>query len=193
MSLLINHYSKWAFVHIPKTGGTSITKILLEDTNTEEVSVHDSLRMLDCDGSYFIFTIVRNPFTRICSAFEDEYRKGNTEHDFGSYLNNIDPTNVWTFPQSYFINAGQTKDKKISHIARFENYEEDCNEILEKLNYSKTIPHLNRNPIYDRHPNLNIEEYYSKVYFTEDWMIDWVRERYKDDFKIFNYGMDLPR
>ena len=48
--------------------------------------------MLDCDGSYFIFTMVRNPFTRICSGhFEDEYRKGNTEHDFGSYLNNIDP------------------------------------------------------------------------------------------------------
>ena len=78
MSLLINHYSKWAFVHIPKTGGTSITKVLLEDNNTEEVSVHDSLRMLDCDGTYFIFTVVRNPFTRICSAFEDEYRKGNT-------------------------------------------------------------------------------------------------------------------
>ena len=46
--------------------------------------------------------------------------------------------------------VGQTKDKKISHMVRFENYEEDCNEILEKLNYSKTIQNLNRNPIYDR-------------------------------------------
>ena len=192
MSLLINHYSKWAFVHIPKTGGTSITKVLLEDNNTEEVSVHDSLRMLDCDGTYFIFTVVRNPFTRICTAFEDEYRKGNTIHDFGEYLKNIDPTNVWTFPQSYFINAGQT-DKKVSYIARYENYENDCNEIFTKLNYTNKIPHLNRNPIYNRHPNLNQQQYYTKVYYTEEWMVDWVRERYENDFKIFNYGMDLPR
>jgi hypothetical protein len=24
-------------------------------------------------------------------------------------------------------------------------------------------------------------------------MIDWVKERYENDFKIFNYGMELPR
>ena len=64
---------------------------------------------------------------------------------------------------------------------------------LKKLNYTEKIPHLNRNPIYDRHPNLNQEEYYTKIYFTEDWMIDWVRERYENDFKILNYDMDLPR
>lgn len=193
MSLLINHYSKWAFVHIPKTGGTSLTNILLKDKNTEQVSVHDSLRMLDADSSYYIFTIVRNPFTRICSAFEDEYRKGNTKHDFSFYLKNIDETNVWLLPQSYFIEAGKTKNKKVSFIGRYENYDTDCNQILQKLKYSEKIPHLNRNPIYDRHPNLNQEQYYSKIYYTEDWMIDWVKERYENDFKILNYGMELPR
>ena len=57
--------------------------------------------MLDCDGSYFIFTIIYEIHLPEfeCRKFEDEYRKGNTEHDFGSYLNNIDPTNVWTCPK----------------------------------------------------------------------------------------------
>jgi len=64
--------------------------------------------------------------------------------------------------------------------------------ILNKLNHTSDIPHLNRNPIYDIHPTLNQENYY-KNFFTEEWMIDWVKERYKDDFKIFNYDMDLPR
>jgi hypothetical protein len=193
LGLLINHFSKWAFIHIPKTGGTSLTNTLLKDKNTEQLSVHDSIRLLDCDDTYFIFTIVRNPFTRICSAYEDEYRKGNTTDSFSSYLKNIDKTNIWLLPQSYFIEAGKTKHKKVSFIGRYENYENDCNEILKKLNYTEKIPHLNRNPIYDRHPNLNQEEYYTKIYFTEDWMIDWVRERYENDFKILNYDMDLPR
>ena len=25
----------------------------------------------------------------------------------------------------------------------------------------------------------------------EEWMKEWVRERYYNDFKIFNYGMDI--
>ncbi len=180
-------------MHIPKTGGTSITSILLKDENTEQISVHDSLRLLDCDNSYYIFSMVRNPFTRICSAFEDEYRKGNTKHDFGYYLKNVDPTNVWLLPQSYFITAGETQHKKVSFIGRYENYVNDCNKIFNKLNYINKLPHLNRNPIYDRHSNLNQEQYYSKIYYTEDWMKEWVIERYQDDFKIFNYDMDLPR
>jgi hypothetical protein len=180
-------------VHIPKTGGTSITNILLKDENTEYISVHDSLRMLDADSSYYIFTIVRNPFTRICSAFEDEYRKGNVKHDFGFYLKNVDPNNVWLLPQSYFITAGKTKNKKVSFIGRYENYIDDCNKIFKKINYTNKLPHLNRNPIYDRHPNLNQEQYYSKIYYTEDWMVEWVIERYQDDFKKLNYDMDLRR
>ena len=43
-----------------------------------------------------------------------------------------------------------------------------------------------------RFKEMLFNKYYNN-FFTEEWMIDWVKERYQDDFKIFNYDMDLPR
>ena len=84
------------------------------------------------------------------------------------------------------------KTKELNFIGRYENYIDDVNSIFEKLNINETIPHRNRNPIYDIHPNLKQEKYYS-YFYKEKWMEDWIKERYKDDFKIFNYGLELPR
>jgi short-subunit dehydrogenase len=64
--------------------------------------------------------------------------------------------------------------------------------ILNTINHTSDIPHLNQNPLYQKNPHLNQEMYY-KHFYTENWMIDWIKERYEDDFKIFNYDMDLPR
>ena len=191
MGFLINRTQKWAFIHIPKTGGTSLTNILNNIDNTEIISVHDSIRVLDVEN-YFIFTVVRNPFTRLVSAYTHRVRKDEFKYDFQSFIKNYDENHLDTLPQSYYINEGASEKKKISCILRYEKYEEDVKDLLKKLNYNSDIPHLNRNPIYDKHPNLNQEKYYS-AFYTEDWMIELVRERYKNDFKIFNYGMDLPR
>ena len=64
--------------------------------------------------------------------------------------------------------------------------------LLSLINARKisTIPHLNRHELYTNHPNMDFNNYYCKLY-TEDWMKDWVREKYKDDFKIFNYELDI--
>ena len=94
------------------------------------------------------------------------------------------------FPQSYFIKNGSSAEKQLSFIGRYENYENDVNHIFKKINITHSLPHLNRNPIYDKHPNLNQETFYKHMY-KEEWMKDWVRERYENDFKIFNYDMDI--
>jgi hypothetical protein len=64
------------------------------------------------------------------------------------------------------------------------------NFILDKVESNENIPHLNRNPIYDKHPELNQDNFYKHIY-QEEWMKNWVRERYSNDFKIFNYDMDI--
>lgn len=191
MSLLINRSQKWAFIHIPKTGGTSLTSILDKIDGTQLITSHDSIRWVE-DTSSFIFTIVRNPYTRIASGYSHELRKGIHQYTFGEYLKNANPFHQWILPQSYYINAGSTETKKISFVARYENYKEDIQKILNTINHTSDIPHLNQNPLYQKNPNLNQEMYY-KHFYTENWMIDWIKERYEDDFKIFNYDMDLPR
>ena len=190
MALLINRTDNWVFVHIPKTGGTTITNILQNQPHTERRTGHDSLRVIESD-EFFIFTFVRNPFTRLVSAFLHGVRDGQYNNNFELFLKTSNNKDLWLLPQSYYINSGKTKTKQISYIGKYENFENDLNKILKKINTNTTtIPHLNRNPIYDKHPNLNQEKYY-KYFYTEEWMKDWVRERYKDDFKQFNYDMEI--
>lgn len=188
MSFLINHKFKWSFVHIPKTGGTSITNVLRQIDGTEVLAGHDSVRLIKDYKDYFIFTFVRNPFTRLTSAFEHERRKGNHDISFDVFLKTVNKKELWMLPQTYFIGDGSI----INYIGKYENFENDLNFILKKLDCNLKIPHVNRNPIYNRHPNLNQEKYY-KFFYDISWMKDWVRETYKDDFKIFNYALELPR
>jgi len=81
------------------------------------------------------------------------------------------------------------KSKELTYIAKYENYINEVTSLFKKININEIIPHRNRNPIYDTHPDLNQEKYYNSFY-TKEWMKDWIREKYKDDFKIFNYGLD---
>jgi len=189
LSLLLNHSEKWAFIHVPKTGGTSINKVLLTKDSVKIYTSHDSIRAVP-DDEYFIFTIVRNPFTRLMSAWQHGVRKNIYSSNFREFTETINQNDTWIIPQSYYINEGKTNTKEVSFIGRYENLLEDTAVLFKKLNYKEKLPHLNNNPIHDNHPNLNQEKYY-KYYYSEEWMKEWVRERYENDFKIFNYGMDL--
>lgn len=190
MALLVNRKQKWGFIHIPKTGGTSLTNILQTQPDTEKITGHDSIRIID-DESLFVFTLVRNPFTRLQSAFLHGVRKGEYNPDFSMFLKTANMNELWLLPQTFYVNAGKTSKKQISYIGRYENYENDVKVILNKLNLKiDNIPHYNRNPIYEKHPNIKQQQYYKHLY-TEEWQKDWVRERYKDDFKQFNYGLEI--
>lgn len=190
MSTLISHSHKWGFIHIPKTGGTTISNILQKEQDCEVVTGHDSLRILDA-SNYFIFTFVRNPFTRLQSAFLHGVREGFYKNDFSYFLKNVNTNDLWLLPQSYYVNSGKTADKKISFIGKYENFTKDVDMIFDKLGIINVeLPHLNKNPKYDKHPNLQQDRYYKMLYDAE-WQKDWVRERYKDDFKQFNYELDI--
>jgi hypothetical protein len=190
LALLVSHENKWGYIHIPKTGGTSITQVLKKTNECITITGHDSLRILDVHD-YFLFTFVRNPFTRIQSAFYHGVRHGLYKNDFSDFLLNANTNDLWLLPQSYYINAGKTENKKISFVGKYENFEKDFIQLMLLLKIKDyEIPHLNRNPLYNKHPNLNQEKYY-KLLYTEEWQKDWVRERYKDDFKQFDYELEI--
>lgn len=190
MALLINQSQGWGFIHIPKTGGTSITNILKHQTDTQQVTGHDTIRRFETPNQLFIFTFVRNPFTRLVSTYFHELRKGEHNYNFEEYIKKSSGKGLLLRPQTSYINSNN-KEKSISYIGKYENFETDLKFVLKKLNIKNyKIPHDNRNPIYDKQPNLKQESYY-KYFYTEEWMKDWVRERYKDDFKQFNYELEI--
>ena len=190
MSLIINHSKKWGYLHIPKTGGTSLTKILLNEVGSEEVATHGDLGNFGNISNYFIFTFVRNPFTRTASAYQHNVRSGSTTN-FKNFLENISPINFWYFPQTYFLNHNSKEGRMVNYIGRYETYQTDVTYILNKIGIPpQQIPNENRNPIFNRHPKLNDRDYY-KILYNDEWCKNWVLERYKNDFKIFNYELDI--
>ena len=191
MSLLINRTHKWVYIHIPKTGGSSISHILNTVEGTESISTHGSiLEVKDNISDYFKFTIVRNPYTRFLSEYFHQKRNKLTNQNFEYYIRKVDTKDLHLIPQSYYVNTALDKTKELTYIGKYENFVDEVNLLFNKININKSIPHRNRNPIYDKHPNLKQEDYY-KSFYTETWMKDWIRERYRDDFKIFNYELDI--
>ena len=89
MGLLINRSQKWAYIHIPKTGGNSISNILLSVPETEQITTHGTINQLRDVDDYFIFSFVRNPFTRLVSAWQQGVRKNKYTTSFHDFLKTI--------------------------------------------------------------------------------------------------------
>ena len=190
MGLLINRSQKWAFIHIPKTGGNSISQILLNQPGTEQITVHGPINQLRDVEGYFIFSFVRNPYTRFASWFEHRKREDKA-YLFSDFIKSIDPLDFLFFSQDYYLNHGKTNEKKMSFVGRYENFNEDLNYILNHIGVEqKEIPHLNRNKYWEKFPNLDTWSLY-KTYYREPWMKEWVKEKYKNDFTIFHYDLDI--
>ena len=188
MALLINETQGWGFIHIPKTGGTSITHILESQAGTRRVTGHDTIRRFENSKKIRIFTVVRNPYTRFVSSYFHSLRKKEHNYSFEEFIKKSNYKNLFLAPQVTYFGHDRIKDVT---ILKYENFEKDVKFIFKKLNIQYTkIPHINYNPIYDKQPNLKQESYY-KQFYTEEWMKDLVRERYKDDFKQFDYELEI--
>ena len=186
---MINHKHQCAFVHIPKTGGTSIGKLLLGDLDAYDSKPHAPLK-----GSYlkfphyFKFSFVRNPWDRMVSYYyEKDCLKNISFSDYikmvrGDFpekrgrLGKRDP-NVWKHAQGY-LNFWLPKKnlKHLNHIGRLESIQSDWEFISSRLNIDRPLIHARKTS--GRGP---YQEYYS----LSTRRI--VEEIYKDDIEYFKY------
>lgn len=81
MSYIIESNPNTVFIHIPKTAGASILKLInqnykyqtITNSRTRYTNYHSTLddasNFLQSSSDYYIFTVVRNPWSRACSWF----------------------------------------------------------------------------------------------------------------------------
>jgi len=135
--------------------------------------------------SFFKFTFIRNPFSRIASAYAGimTFRKDlrnflvlYKDTSFKKFLELINKNkHTHWMPMSNFFH-----NKDVNFIGRFENYQEDLNK-LEKLIQVKLIKK-------NFSGALNFSEKFNYLELYKDKTnIDKVYELYKDDFKRFDY------
>jgi hypothetical protein len=117
---MISHEKKLLFIHIPKTGGSSITYTYNNhfDVPGKGIKTHRRIEEFDIDpGRYYKFAVVRNPW-EMCVSW-------HTWHVmFGAVQNTMDVavTHVGT-PHSFGI-------EQMDEVLRFEKLQEEVNPLM---------------------------------------------------------------
>lgn len=188
MKILDKDYDKLLFVHIPKTAGSSISKILndnnLDEWNRGYPRHHDPYFYLkdnnNIDDKVFSFSVVRNPYTRTYSCYKQFNKANRTDISFITYLNNIlekkisAHTPLLHLPQSFYI-LGQGNNIQVTKLYKFENLKE----LEQDLNW--------------KIDSYNVGDYTKDMYSDAytNIAIDIVEKLYVLDFSVFGYSMDF--
>ena len=201
--MLIDKNKGFAFIHIPKTGGNSVIKMLNLEKPTNILLIHEPIdRTAEDLSNLFTFAFVRNPFDRLYSTYtyyqkhEDIHRrlpiyKSNGLHHFytGSFKHWLlheswplwDPNKTMGLPfqkkqQLEYITVGW--QIYIDYVGRVEHFDADFRAICFKINTQppSTIQHKNQSK--------RTRDYHT-MYDNE--MIDFVNKFHAADLDIFNY------
>lgn len=194
------------FVHVPKTGGTSIAKWLVTNCNgVKGRRVHSPLNSLKTEFNQdaFSFAVVRNPWDRMLSYYF--YIKASTKNRLEDSLagrlkksHKLKKSPEHLTKTLEFLNKGfdyfikndqlwQMTNMSIAHqtdiakdvdlILKFENLKEDFIQIQHKLDCFADLPHTN-----------NTKHNHYSTYYTQE-TIDMVAKKFKDE--ITKYGYDF--
>jgi len=192
---------KVIFIHIPKTGGSSIETSLNCKNDSSGYGTKDGKarqhytwkdyekNYLNKYKNYYKFSIIRNPYTKVLSDYYFLKNEAKITHNnfqnksFDEYLdyckyiyeNKLYSTTHYHdhfMPQYEFIYDNNNK-LKVDKIFKFENFEEITKFIKSK--YNCIVGHEQKNKVLDK--IILSEKQKNKIY-----------EIYKKDFEILKYN-----
>lgn len=224
--MIVNHTHRFIFIHVPKAAGTSLTRKLSELTRycDQEIggTAHGKMvtayyqtrygltkharaltvRKIVGDAvweDYFTMAFVRNPYTRIVSAFEFLKgwkecparhrdildRLGSTQSFLESsyWIENEGPDHIFS-PQTYWTCDRIEKGRVLlDHVGRTETLEADMQLALKRIGVAVENPMIEKaNRSARRH---------GEIRWTPE-LVARVQERYAADFKTFGYPSTPP-
>lgn len=199
--MFINNDRRFIFVHVPKTGGISVTKQLSVDFASDDCSwelYNDSqhlsaFALREKYPDYFIFSFIRNPYDRMISFyhFKDRQvvravRKTKLKNrvifpPFKIFVKNLvengKMANLMTNSQKSFL-CSKSGYMICDWVGRFESLRDDYRHVLARFDDGVHDLIIHKNKSVDRK---GLESYYD----------DETRERvfrfWKEDFDEFGY------
>lgn len=148
------HQGRYIFVHIPKTGGTSISKLL-----TSDFQATHSHYMLDdyyaenqrAAADYFKFCVIRNPWDRLVSSYHHLHdlppwvgastqrfvrMAGLTYATFDEFINRLASERwlrMWPHFRSQWCYVRHGNCNGMDHVIRFERFVQDIAQVADRL------------------------------------------------------------
>jgi hypothetical protein len=185
------------FVHIPKCAGVSVNKALYGNLGGAHTTLDQYIRTFEPASilRYFKFTIVRNPWDRLVSAYHFLKRGGFHEADrawadtelcaydnFDDFVRRwVNDKNVWKWPhfrpQYHYITDRYNKIS-LDFIGMVENIESDFAYIAERVGVAHVLPRNNTGE------HLHFSAYYSEL--TKKI----VANVYQRDIALLGYSFD---
>jgi phosphorylcholine metabolism protein LicD len=183
---VLDKQGKFMFFGNHKAGLISVNRNILKDRiinwkNFREKYLVELEKYMDEEfEKIFKFTIIRNPYSRIVSAFF--YLKGEGILGQGESFQEFVKTDLLKEGlkinlhfHSQFLSAFYNGTQFVNYIARLENIDEDWKYIASKINCSSKLPHKNKT---------NHKPY--QEYYDEETK-EIVTELYKEDINLFGY------
>jgi len=182
---MISHKHGFVFIHINKTGGTSIVKSLGVRSDHPRAKRALEYSQKKAWENYFKFTFVRNPWDKECSDYHYHsrlwHKKTNRKKlSFEEYLKlpELHPQH-----KKYFWHSNQldwlrslNHEIEMDFIGRFESLQEDFNTVCDRIGMPRRqLPHKNSSS----------HDGYTKYYTDETREI--VANLYAKDIEYFGY------
>lgn len=191
---------KCIFIHVPKTAGSSIERVIYQTDKwlVGHVKASDYVKFdKDKFESYFSFGFVRNPYDRVVSAYH--YLKNDSpdpcDIKWGRlHINNLTfeefilrlqdeefkekilLKNHFSFQYKYLCD--ENMNILVNFVGKFEQLNSDFKKILNILYREDSLVHINKSK------HLNYRDYYN----SQTYKI--IREIYRYDFEIFDYDLE---
>jgi|TARA_B100000035_G_scaffold293764_1_gene283474 hypothetical protein len=202
---ILNNDNKFIYVHIPKTGGTTIQQVLNNDSNSVcnnllgHVSLKSIKKVLDEDdyNEHISFTTVRNPWDLYVSNYHYLKQQNHNDSDFKKEYKILESDSFTDFIKFIHDNRDSLifndEDKTPKwqqllewsfdgkkHVDYFIKLEELSEKKLREVGLNISYTHTKT--------NVSQHDHYSVYYNNET--IDMVRDMHKDDIKYFNYKFE---
>lgn len=189
------------YVHIPKTAGVSVNKALFGNYGGGHRSVRNYRQIFGprLFARYFKFTFVRNPYSRLLSAyqflrdggFDASDRLWAAENlsrfaDFEEFVIEwLNEQSIWTkdhFVPQYAFVCDVDSTPETDFVGRFETIDDDFREVCKRLGVVAKLGAENSGGA----DTSNWPQHYS------DTMLNKVSRVYAKDFAIFAYRPERP-
>jgi hypothetical protein len=195
--------NKCIFVHIPKAAGISVCKALFSNLagGHRTVANYQIVFPKKEFDDFFKFTIVRNPWSRLYSAYtflkkgginsEDKKWAEQNLSEFGDFnefvkkwVNSFNINKYIHFiPQYRFLCLPNSEDLQVDFIGYFETLETDFTHISESV-FGKKLRLTHENNTFVR------SEKESYISFYNEESIQIVAQVYKKDIELLGYSFD---
>lgn len=202
--MVISHQRKYVFIAVPKTASTSVHELLV--TECDGISVgprHCSIIPEEC-REYFLFCVVRNPYTRYLSLYDHiSYHRSHRCHELAYSLSFSQFARWMSNPELEPIIEHSPEERSggpcgspgsdpfrgrdlcqaifLAHLLprirclRYENLASELTQLSFVNKQASGLPWLNRS-VKDRHHLLDEE--------SRQYIYEWA----KDDFETFGYS-----